>query len=69
MYDATARFMAEKLKEFCEEQADCSKCPFAYHRTLIGSDGEHLDKALSCGLGYPEDDWTIPEEDRNEIIS
>ena len=69
MYDTTARFMAEKLKEFCEEQAHCSKCPFAYNRTLIGSNGKQVSKYFLCGLGHPDDEWIIPEEDRNEIIS
>ena len=65
MYDSTAIFMANKLKEFCESKVNCGHCPFAYHPTLIGSNGEQISIGLSCGLGYPEIEWNIPEEGDN----
>ena len=65
MYDSTAIFMAKKIKDFCKSKVNCGYCPFAYHPTFIGSNGEQVSKDLSCGLGYPEDEWNIPEEGDN----
>ena len=64
MYEATARFLATKLKEYCEEQADCSKCPFAYHPTLIGVRGEYVPPYRECRFYGSPNEWIIPKEDR-----
>lgn len=64
MYDSTAIFMAQKLKEFCGEHDDCSKCCFAYHPTLIGLYGERTAPYLECRLNEVPKDWTFPEEGR-----
>ena len=62
MYDATARFMAEKLKEFCEDKQNCSKCVFGYHPTYIGSDGERTATYFDCRLDGSPNEWIIPED-------
>lgn len=65
MYDETAMFIANKLKEFCEEKPNCSRCPFGYHPTCIGSGGERTAPYFDCRLGEGSpNEWVIPEEGR-----
>ena len=65
MYDVTARFMAEKLKEFCEDKKNCGNCVFGYHPTYIGPDGERTASYFDCRLCEDSpNQWTIPEEAR-----
>ena len=65
MYDVTARFMAEKLKEFCEDKQNCGNCVFGYHPTYIGPDGERTASYFDCRLCEDSpNQWTIPEEAR-----
>ena len=66
MYDATARFMAEKLKEYCEDKKHCcDNCVFGYHPTYIGPDGEHTAYYFDCRLSEDSpNEWNIPKEDR-----
>lgn len=64
MYDSTARFMVEKLKQFCSEHDDCSKCPFSHHPILIGLRGEYVAPYTECIFYGSPNEWAIPEEDR-----
>ncbi len=62
MYDSTARFMAKKLKEFCGEHDDCSKCPFFHHPILTGVRGEYVAPYRECRFYGSPNEWSIPEE-------
>lgn len=62
MYSATAIWMADKLKQFCSEHDNCSKCPFGYYPTLIGSNGGRKATFTECRINEQPSSWTIPEE-------